>query len=243
MQPKSTLTLGGLIFRTVDLTQELSAATPMFESSEPSLTYKTLTTVADHGYRTGEFHMAEHCGTHIDAPSHFIEGAPSLEQIPAERLILPAVVIDVREQCRADNDYALKIEDVNAFEKKHSIVSGAAVLLLTGWSSRFADGDLYRNADQNSRKHFPGFGADAIEYLIDSRKVSALGIDTLSVDRGLSENFEVHKFALSKNVLLVENLVNLDQLPPIGATVFFGPIKLKDGTGGPLRVLALTPSS
>jgi kynurenine formamidase len=243
MHSQPLLTLAGLVFRTIDLTQELSAATPMFESSEPSLTYKTRTTVARDGYRTGEFHMAEHCGTHIDAPSHFIEGAPSLEQIPAQRLIVPAIVIDVREQCRVDHDYALTIEDVNTFEKKHGITSNAAILLLTGWSSRFADEDLYRNADQKGIKHFPGFGAKAIEYLIDDRKVSALGIDTLSVDRGRSQDFEVHRFALSKNVLLVENLVNLDQLPPVGATVFFGPIKLKDGTGGPLRVLALTPSS
>jgi len=224
----------------IDLSHTLNNKTPLFDDNEPEMVYKTLTTCEHDGYRTGSFEMVEHFGTHIDAPAHFVPGSPTIDQIAAEKMILPAVVIDVRQEVEKNADYRLTKERVIAFEKNASIPPGSAVFLLTGWGQRWGDGKLYRNADAKG-SHFPGFGGDAAKYLVEDKKVGALGIDTLSIDYGLSKDFEVHKLALGHKLFMMENVDKLDLVPAEGAVVFCGPMKLEGGTGSPARILALVP--
>lgn len=224
--------------KVIDLTQPLSAKTPTYEGKS-DFTYEPLTTVEKDGYATGAFHMHEHCGTHIDAPTHFISGKRTIDKLEPDNLILPAVVIDVRNEVNKDPDYLLTIEKVKDWEKGGFVPNGAAVLLLTGWSKRFNDAHQYRNPDSKGTMHFPGFSVEAAKYLVEHHKIRALGIDTLSADCGTSEDFLVHSYALKQDLYLIENLTNLDLLPARGALLFCGPLKIEGGTGSPARVMAV----
>ncbi|MFA6209300.1 MAG: cyclase family protein [Candidatus Obscuribacterales bacterium] len=223
----------------VDLTHVLGPALPDFHAGN-AYEYKSLFSIAKDGYADGQFSTPEHYGTHIDAPSHFFSDGQTIDQIPATKLILPCLVIDVRKEVAADQDYRLTVEKIEAFEKQHAIAPNTAVLLLTGWSQRFSKPTEYRNARENGM-HFPAFSGEAADYLVNKKKVGALGLDTLSADYGQSKNYIVHKTALAKEVLLIENLSNLEQLPASGATLFLGPLRIKSGTGSPARILALVP--
>jgi kynurenine formamidase len=226
--------------KVVDLTQTLSDKTPTYEG-KPDFKYETLTTVEKEGYATGAFHTHEHCGTHIDAPSHFVSGKRTIDRLEPANLILPAVVIDVRFEVNKDPDYTLTLDRVKAWEKSGYIPTGSAVLLLTGWSKRYQDASHYRNADTKGAMHFPGFSLEAAKYLVENHRVKALGIDTLSADCGTSEDFLVHSYALKQDLFLIENLTNLDALPARGALLFCGPLKIEGGTGSPARVMAIVP--
>lgn len=225
----------------VDLSHVLGPNLPDFHLGNTAYQYKPLFTIAKDGYADGQFTTPEHYGTHVDAPSHFYQGGQTIDQIPADKLILSCVVIDVRKEVATNPDYCLSKEKIQLFEKEISIKPNSAVLLLTGWSKRFNDPKSYRNADTNNIMHFPAFSGEAANYLVNEKKITALGLDTLSADCGLSKDYIVHKTALAKGVFLVENLNNLEQLPAQGATIFLGPIRIKNGTGSPARILALRP--
>lgn len=225
--------------RVVDLTHPINADVPTWEGDKGEFRYEKLSSVAKDGYLSGAFRIPEHFGTHIDAPAHFIEGAISVDKLPPERLILPAVVIDVRKEVAANPDYELTVEKIKQWEEHGRLSLGAAVLLLTGWSQRYSDTNAYRNPDTLKHMHFPGYSLAAAKYLIEDRKVSALGIDTLSIDPGQTEVFPVHKFALGHDLFLIENLNNLDLLPARGVLIFCGALPIAGGSGCPARVLAI----
>ena len=152
-----------------------------------------------------------------------------------------AAVFDVRSEGGADADYLLPAGRIDEWEKRHGqIPEGTIGLLKTGWSSRWPHADSYRNQDAAGRMHFPGFSVEAVERLIE-RKVSGIGCDTMSVDRGASEHFEVHQLALGAGLYHLENLSDLSELPEKGAFLVVAPIKLEGGSGGPVRVFALLP--
>jgi kynurenine formamidase len=188
----------------------------------------------------------EHGGTHLDAPIHFSEHGQTTEQIPLERLVAPAVVIDVTARAAADRDYRATRGDVLTFEKTHgTIAPGTIVLLRTGWSRHWPNAKAYLGDDtpgDASKLSFPSFGADAARLLVEERGVAAIGIDTASIDYGRSTDFQVHRIAAAKNVPGLENLTNLDRLPPRGALVIALPMKIEGGSGGPLRAVALVPA-
>ena len=196
-------------------------------------------------YSANVFSTPEHGGTHLDAPIHFAEGAWTTDQIPLDRLIGPAAVIDVSSQAAADPDYLLAADDVTAWESEHgTIASGSIVLLHTGWGKRWPSRLDYLGDDtpgDASDLHFPGYGEDAAQLLVKDRQIAVLGIDTASIDHGPSRYFLVHQAAAAANVAALENVANLDQLPPIGAWVFALPIKIGSGSGGPVRIAALVP--
>lgn len=193
------------------------------------------------GYFTRSFWMLEHYGTHLDAPAHFAPGKMTVEQIPVERLIGPAVVVDVRTQGAADADYLAPAELIDEWENRHGqIREGSIVLLRTGWASRWPDSRRYRNQDAAGRMHFPGFSQAAVEKCI-RRAVSGIGCDTMSVDFGASQDFPVHRLALGTGLYHLENLSDLNELPENGAWLIVAPIKLEGGSGGPVRVFALLP--
>lgn len=196
-------------------------------------------------YAANSFCAPEHGGTHMDAPVHFAEGRQALDQVPLERLVAPAVVIDVARQAAADADYRLTVEDVRAWESRHGRIPEAAVVLLrTGWAARWPHVRRYLGDDipgEASRLHFPAFGAESARLLVEERRVGVLGVDTASIDHGPSRDFVVHQIAAAADVPALENLADLGPLPEVGAWVMALPMKIGGGSGGPVRVVALVP--
>jgi len=234
--------------RMVDLSHAYGASTLYWPTSPTKFTLESLAkgqTEGGYFYSANTLSTPEHGGTHLDAPFHFSESGRTTEQIPLEQLIAPAVVIDVRTQTSADRDYRLTRADVMQFEKSHgTITAGTIVLLRTGWSRHWPNAKAYLGDDtpgDASKLSFPSYGADAAKLLVEERAVAAIGIDTASIDYGKSTAFEVHRIAAARNVPGMENLTNLDQLPPRGALVIALPMKIEKGSGGPLRAVALVP--
>ncbi len=196
-------------------------------------------------YASNTLSTPEHGGTHLDAPIHFAEGRWTADQIPVERLIGPAVVIDVSEKATADPDYRLTREDVLAWEAEHGAVpEGAIVLLRTGWGERWPDRQRYLGDDtpgDASNLHFPSYGESAAELLVGERRAGVLGVDTASIDHGPSTDFIVHRIANEANVPGLENVAHLERLPATGAWVIALPMKIAGGSGGPVRIVALLP--
>ena len=202
-------------------------------------------TQAGYWYAAGNFSAAEHGGTHIDAPIHFGRDRSTVDQIPLERLVGPAIVIDVRSQCGANNDYELSVDDLLAWESRHGrIPDGAIVFMLSGWGQRWPDVRRYLGSDtpEDARTlHFPGFSREAAEFLITQRTIRGIGIDTASIDPGRSLDFPVHRVLNGADRYGLENVAALEQVLPTGATVYALPIKIKGGTGGPARIIAVLP--
>ena len=198
-------------------------------------------------YAANNFSTAEHGGTHIDAPVHFSRGANAVDQIPLENLIGPAVVVDVTGQSSKDADYLVTIDDLENFETAHGqIPDGAILLIRTGFSSRWPDAARYLGTAERGeaavpKLHFPGVDPEAATWLKDKRKIHALGIDTASIDRGQSTTYETHRILYAANIPGLENLDALDKLPPVGATIIALPMKIKGGSGAPLRAIAILP--
>ena len=196
-------------------------------------------------YSANSFCAPEHGGTHLDAPVHFAEGRQAVDEVPLERLIAPAVVIDVTRQAAADADYRLAVNDVMGWETRHGrIRKGSIVLLRTGWAARWPDAKAYLGDDtpgDASRLHFPSYGAEAARVLVEERRAGVLGVDPASIDHGPSKDFPVHQIAAAANVPGLENLADLGALPEDGAWVMALPMKIGGGSGGPVRVVALLP--
>jgi kynurenine formamidase len=181
----------------------------------------------------------------LDAPIHFAETGWTSDQIPAENFLGAAIVIDASKQASADADYRLRPEDVLEHERKHGKIPARAIVFMrTGWGSRYSDRKKYFGDDKAgdaSNLHFPAFGKEAAALLVHERKAIALAVDTPSIDHGPSKDFPVHQLAARANVLGFENVARLEQLPPTGAVAIALPMKIKDGSGGPLRLIALLP--
>ena len=196
-------------------------------------------------YASYAFASAEHGGTHLDAPIHFAEGRMTADEIPLSRLITTASVVDV--SAAADADYLLSVEDLTAWEAEHGeFADGTALLVRTGWSSRWDDRTAYLGTDLTGPEavpelHFPGIGPEAAQWLVDNRAVAAVGIDTPSIDYGQSSDFRAHVILYSANIVGFENLTNLDRLPATGAGIVALPMKIVGGSGGPLRVVGWVP--
>ncbi|KAF2992462.1 cyclase family protein [Methylocystis sp. MJC1] len=196
-------------------------------------------------YYSNAFCSPEHGGTHIDAPMHFAENRWTNSEIPLDRLIRPAVIIDISRSAAKNPDYALTPADIAAWEEANGrIPDGAIVLLRTGWSARWPDRKAYLGDDTPGavdHLHFPSFGVEAATTLIAERHVSLIGVDTASVDVGASKEFLVHRVIGAANVPGLENLTNLDQLPATGTIVMAMPMKIAQGSGAPARVIAFAP--
>jgi kynurenine formamidase len=232
----------------VDLTHSFDAQTVAWPTSPSSFTLTQLSAGMTEGgwyYAANSLCTPEHAGTHLDAPRHFAEGGWTTEQIPLDRLFGPCVVIDIVSRAARDPDYVLTLADVKTFEARHGEVpEGTVVLLRTGWSKRWPDAALYLGDDtpgDASHLHFPSFGVEAARYLIEERGIVALGVDTASIDPGNSRDFPVHRLCGEQNVSGLENVTRLDRVPATGAWVLALPMKIRGGSGGPTRIVALLP--
>jgi kynurenine formamidase len=226
--------------RIVDLTQPLDENTVMWPGA-PAPVAETILTVAHDGFYNRKITVVEHTGTHFDAPCHMVEGTASVDRIPADRLVRPLVVIDISAELAGDPDGILTLDHVRAFEERHGrIPDDAAIFIRTGWED--VNTDPVRYANQPGELKFPGFGPEAARFLVEERRAAGLGTDTLGIDPGFATDFVVHRtISHPRGLWHVENLMNLKLLPPTGAWVVVGVIKLVDGSGGPCRVLALVP--
>jgi kynurenine formamidase len=212
-----------------------------------------LTKVADgdtpggYYYSANNFSTAEHGGTHLDAPVHFARGAQAVDGIPLDRFFGPAVVIDVTDKAAASADYLITTADIEHGERQHGAMPEGAILLFrTGFSSRWPDAAKYLGTAERGQAavpklHFPGLHPDAARFLVASRKVKAVGIDTASIDYGQSTLFESHRTLFAANIPAFENLASLDRLPLRGASIIALPMKIAGGSGAPLRVVGVLP--
>jgi kynurenine formamidase len=225
--------------RVVDLTHKMHDAMAYWPGGVPFK--KTVLVDYRQGYLLHKFEMGENTGTHVDAPAHFVRGKKAIDQLALPELTVSAVVIDVRDKAKANPDYQLSAGDVQSWEAKHGkIPGGSLVILNTGWHRRFADPKKYINMDAGKVMHFPGFGPDSAKLLVE-RNVAGIGIDTLSIDFGASKDFKTHLVMLGANKYQIENLANLDELPPKGATVFVGVLPVRGGSQAQARVVAFLP--
>ncbi len=230
------------LFRTViDLTHNLNDSSPNWEGTDESpFQAKELGNIERDGYYSRVFTTQEHYGTHLDAPAHFAAGAWTVEQIPAERLVRPLAVIDVRDGAKNDPDYEVSVADITAWEAEHgAIPNGAVVIANTGWDQRWSSPKEYRNELSDGLTHYPGFSLEAVKLLVQGRGAVGFGVDTMSVEKGATTTYPVHCFTAREGVYHLENLTNLDRVPAAGATIVVAPMKLERGSGAPARVLAL----
>ena len=197
-------------------------------------------------YTANRFWTPEHGGTHIDAPIHFSSHGRTVDEIPVEQLIGSGIVIDVSEKCAKDRDYRVQVDDFLDWEKEHGrLPDGCIILLRTGFGKFWPNRVEYMGTNERgpgaiAKLHFPGLHPDAAAWIVSNRSIKAIGLDTPSIDYGQSTLFESHVTLFDKNTPAFENLANLDQLPLTGFTVIALPMKIKGGSGGPLRIVAVT---
>ncbi|XP_071952984.1 isatin hydrolase-like [Antedon mediterranea] len=200
-------------------------------------------------YESNKFEMGEHSGTHIDAPSHFSEGKQRIHDIPNEHLFGPGIKVDITEKASINSDALLEVEDLKSWEEENGIIpNGAILMVFTDWGRFYPNRTAYFGSDRNdsftdengkSLLHFPGVSPEAANWLIINRDVVGVGIDTPSIDYGQSLTFSTHVKLYEQNIYGLENVANLDQLPTTGSTVYALPIKIKDGSGAPVRLFAV----
>jgi len=239
----------------IDLTQPLGPETPVIGlpaifASSPGVTIDTISRYDEKGpaWYWNTLTMGEHTGTHFDAPVHWITGKDlpdnTCDSIPARRFIGPACVIDVERDVERNPDYLVSPARIEGWEAEHGrIQPGAWVLLRTGWSRRSPD--EYQNIGPDG-PHSPGFDPNASRLLAQDRDVLGVGVETIGTDAGQAGTFEPpfpnHSIMHGAGRFGLASLCNLDRLPPTGAVVIAAPLKIVNGSGSPLRVIALAPS-
>lgn len=235
--------------RWADLTWDFEEST-VYWPTNVSFSHDTVAFgINDKGYFYSSFKYAaeEHGGTHFDAPLHFAEGGRSIEQIPVEELTGEGVLVDVSVKAGENRDYLIPSEDFISWESENGkIPEGSIVLLKTGFGKYWGDKQEYTGTTKSGAEgveelHFPGLSPQAAEWLVKERKIKAVGIDTPSIDYGQSKDFLTHRFLCGNNVTAYENLANLEILPATGFYVVAAPMKIKGGSGSPLRILAWMP--
>ncbi len=234
----------------VDLSHDFSEETIYWPTADD---FKKTTVFEGHNekgfyYSAFNYTAAEHGGTHIDAPIHFAEGKNTIDEIPLNQLIGHGVVIRVSKQAANDRNYQITVDDILSWEKTNGkITDGSIVLFDTGSAQFWPDKIKYMGTDERGpeaiqKLKFPGIHPKTARFLSTERNIKAVGLDTPSIDFGGSTHFESHQILFKQNIFGIENINNLKALPDKGFVVFALPMKIKDGSGGPLRVVAFIPS-
>ena len=230
----------------IDLTHELSADAVFWPTAEPFKMTTDFEGMTDRGYYYSAytFTTAEHGSTHIDAPVHFAEGGNHVDEIPLSQLIGDAVVVDVTAEVAKNRDHQISVADFKAWEAMHGeLPAGSIVLLYTGFSNEWPNAKAYLGTELRGEAgvaalSFPGLASGAAQWLMQERQIKSVGIDTASIDYGKSKDYATHVALMTKNIPAFENVANLDQLPATGAFVVALPVKIRGGSGGPLRIVA-----
>ena len=234
----------------LDMTYPYDENTIYWPTAKPFKLVKVFWGISEGGwwYASNEYSASEHGGTHADAPIHFAEKGRTMDQIPLEEWIGPAVKIDVTAKCEKNRDYLLSIEDIKNWEKKYEkIPEDAWIIMYTGIDTKYyPDKKKVLGTDKTGEEtlpelSFPGFSPESVEYLTKERNITGIAIDTPSIDYGKSKDFKVHQILFAADKLALENIANLDKLPPSGAILYVIPMLIKEGTGAPARVFAILP--
>jgi len=218
---------------------------PLYEGCPTPYSWETLWDERDAGGPYGgTVVVAEHSGTHVDAPAHFVNGGAMVDELPLDLFFAPTAIIDVRDKTSADRDYKMNPDDIESWEGRYGrIPDGFFVFFWTGWDSLWGDGDPYLGMDEEGCYHFPGLDEAAAVMLSEERDVKGIGTDCNAIEPGLNitaGDFSTHHALLSRDMFIIEGLNNLSRLPPLGAFCIVLPLKLFKGTGSPARVLAFT---
>jgi kynurenine formamidase len=211
---------------------------------DPEYQLHAVATLDNDGYALNYVSVGEHTGTHWGAPRHFNEGEVAAEELEPEDFFLPGVTIDIQHQSQEDADYALSVDDLEAWKSRYGqLPQECAVILNTGWHKRWPT-ERFANLDQNGVPRHPGFSLDAVQWLFEQGALGhrgALGTDAFSPDVGVEENFTVSKLLYRQHRISLEVLANLDQLPARGFWLAVGGFINIGGTGSPATVYALVP--
>ena len=242
--------------RVVDLTQPLGPATPVIGlpkifAASPGVTIEPISRYDAGGpaWYWNTLRFGEHTGTHFDAPIHWVSGRDlpdnATDSIPAWRFVGPACVIDVSREVESDADFLLTPGRIADWEAENGRIPPASwVLLRTGWSSRLHDPAAFLNVADDG-PHTPGFDPAASRMLAHDRDVLGVGVETIGTDAGQAGSFDPpfpnHHIMHGAGKFGLASLCNLDQLPPTGAVVIAAPLKIVNGSGSPVRVIAITP--
>lgn len=233
--------------RLVDLTHPFDSQTIYWPTEDGFKLIPESAGISDGGYfyAANRFMCAEHGGTHIDAPRHFSENGQTVDQLPLERLVGPAVCVDVSAKCKADPDYQATVEDFQGWELFSGVsLEDKIVLIYTGYGSRWPDRQNYLGTAEHGREavgklRFPGLDPVAADWLITKRHIRMVGIDTASIDHGQTRDFATHQRLFRDNVPALENVANLDKLPAHDFSLTALPMKIAGGSGAPTRIIAV----
>ncbi len=235
--------------RWIDLTWDFDANTVYWPTNMPFKHDTVFYGINAKGYFYSSFKYSaeEHGGTHFDAPLHFARGGRSIEQITPNELTGPVIVVDVSAQATKNRDYLINRDDFLQWEKANRVVQDQSIILLhTGYGKYWDDHEKYTGTVKSgatgvAELHFPGLDPEAAAWLVKERKIKAVGIDTPSIDFGQSRDFQTHRFLCANNITAYENIAHLEQVPGKGAYLVAAPMKIKGGSGSPLRLLVWVP--
>jgi kynurenine formamidase len=227
-------------FRDVhDLTHTFTPKTPVFPAFKPIRITPKFSSAKD-GFFANEITFDEHTGTHMDAPVHFVPGAPTADRLPADKFFAPLAVVNIESRAAKDADAVVTVDDVLAWEKQHGrLPAGAFVAMYSGWGARISSPDRFLNKDAKGTMHAPGFSEEVAKFLTKERDIVGAGVDTLSLDIAAASKFVAHLALLGAGKYGVELIANLNTVPPSGATIVVGGPKHEGASGGPCRVYAL----
>lgn len=249
--------LGSGQVKVVDLAQTLNEKTPVIQlpppfANTPGLEKHLLSRYDKKGpaWYWNSLTLGEHAGTHFDAPCHWITGKdqPCLDQIPADRFVGPAAVIDVTTQVADNPDFVLTRQAILDWEQAHGRLPAKAwVLLRSGWSARAQDAKAFLNVGPDGAPHYPGFGKESAEFLTSERDVLGVGTEAIGTDAAVGARsdppFPNHSVMHGAGRFGLTQLANLDQLPATGAVVIATPLKIEGGSGSPVHAIALVPAT
>lgn len=229
----------------VDLTHTFDETIPCFSEFERAKV-STLFNVADDGFYVQNWNIVSQYGTHIDAPIHFVEHKRYLHELDLKELALPLIVLNFSQEVAKDADFILTRKHVEQWEAAHGkIESGTFVALRSDWSKRWPDIEQFENRDSKGNLHLPGWGLDALQYLLEERQVKAIGHETFDTDASIdvAKNGDIvgERYILGQDTFQVELLTHLDLLPTRGAIIYTISPKPKDAPGFPVRAFAIKP--
>lgn len=241
----------------VDLSQTLNDNTPVIQLPKPftntgGFKLKQLSKYDEYGpdFYWNDFVAGEHCGTHLDAPIHWITGKDhdGVDTMPMNRMVGEACVIDIKDKVRQNPDYCLTVEDIQLFEEQYGIIKEQCwVLIHSGWAKYVDDHEKFYNIGDDGMSHTPGITREAAIFLANERNILGVGGENVGIDAGISDSFNpplpYHYYMLGANKYGIAQLTNLDKLPPRGAVLVVNPLKIENGSGSPVRVIALVEKS
>lgn len=231
--------------RFVDLTHAFFPGQPHFPQFPDEQRAQIFAAAAD-GFTVHTYTHVGQWGTHVDPPSHFVDGGRTLDDVPVEQMLLPLVVLDISARVADDPDAVPTVADVHAWEERHGpIPSGAFVALRTDWCRRWPDPDAVANHDAEGRAHYPGWSREVLVDLVERCDVAAVGHETTDTDPGSSTSagdFGLELYLLQQDRWQIELMTNLHDVPEAGAVLLASWPKPQGGSGFPARVVAICPT-